>query len=88
MCPLKNITEISALRKRKLVYFFFSDVKISRRNDKFVASVKRMPACNGIFVSYETFISTHQIKEIYFTIPHITLIICCSSKQYIRKLAI
>ena len=89
ICSLRNITSINfSVKPQEVGLPLFSDVKICRKNVKFVASVKRMTAGSGIFVSYESFISMYQKRGLSYTILGVTLRICCKSKQFICKLTI
>ena len=45
-----------------------------------------MSAYSGIFVSYESFISTYQKRGLSYTIQRITLSICCNFKTFYSKI--
>ena len=59
----------------------FLDVKIYRKNSKFVTSVYRKPTFSGLFTNYESFIPTYQ-KRILHTLVHRSFNICCDLKTF------
>ena len=60
----------------------FFDVKICRKNGKFVTSVYRKPIFSGVFTSYETFIPTYQKRGLLHTLLHSSFRICCDFKTF------
>ena len=62
--------------------FLFLDVKIRRKNGKFVACVSRKPKFSGIFTDYESFISTYQKRWPLHTLLHRSCSICCNFKTF------
>ena len=46
------------------------DVKICRKNGKFVTSVYRKPTFSGFFTNYESFIPTYQNRGLLHTLLH------------------
>ena len=60
----------------------FLDVKICRKNGKFVTSVYRKQIFSGVFSSYESFISTHQKRRLLHTLLHRNFGICCDFQKF------
>ena len=60
----------------------FLDVKICRKNGKFVTSVYRKPASRGVFTNYESFIPTYQKRGALHTLLHRSFSICCDLKTF------
>ena len=60
----------------------FLDVKICRKNGKFVTSVYRKPIFCGVFTNYESFIPTYQKRELLRTLLHRSFSICCDFKTF------
>ena len=60
----------------------FLDVKICRKNGKFVTSVYRKPTFSGVFTSYESFIPTYQKRGLLHTLLHWSFSICCDFKTF------
>ena len=60
----------------------FLDVKICRKNGKFVTSVYRKPTFSGVFTSYESFILTYQRRGLLYTLLHRRFSICCDFKAF------
>ena len=58
----------------------FLDVKICRKNGKFVTSVYRKPTFSGVFTNYESFIPTYQKRGLLHTLLHRSFSICCDFK--------
>ena len=48
----------------------FLDVKICRKNGKFVISVYRKPTFRGVFTNYESFIATYHKRGFFHTLLH------------------
>ena len=64
-------------------HFRFLDVKICRKNGKFVTSVYRKPTFSGVFTNYDSFIPTHQKRGLLHTLLHsICFSICCDFKAF------
>ena len=55
----------------------FLDVKICRKNGKFVTSVYRKSTYSGVFANYESFIPTYQKRGLLHTLLHRSFSICC-----------
>ena len=60
----------------------FLDVKICRKNGKFVTSVYRKPTFSGVFTNYESFIPTYQKRGLSHTSLHRSFSICCDFKTF------
>ena len=60
----------------------FLDVKICRKNVKFVTSVYRKPTFSGVFTDYESFIPMYQKRELLHTLLHRSFRICCDFKTF------
>ena len=60
----------------------FLDVKICRKNGKFVTSVYRKPTFSGVFTSYESFIPTYQERVLLHTLLHKIFSIYCDFKTF------
>ena len=60
----------------------FLDVKICRKNGKFVTSVYRKPTFSGVFTNYESFIPTYQKRGLLHTLLHRSFSICCDFKTF------
>ena len=60
----------------------FLDVKICRKNGKFVASVHRKPTFSWVFTNYESFIPTYQKRGLLHTLLHRSFNICCDFKTF------
>ena len=60
----------------------FLDVKICRKNGKFVTSVNRKPTFSGVFTNYESFIPTYQKRGLLHTLLHRNFSICCDFKTF------
>ena len=58
------------------------DVKICRKNGKFVTSVYRKPTFSGVFTNYESFIPTYQKRGLLHTLLHRSFSICCDFKTF------
>ena len=59
----------------------FLDVKICRKNGKFVTSVYRKPTFSGVFINYESIIPRYQRRGLLDTF-HRSFIICCDFKTF------
>ena len=64
----------------------FLDVKICRKNGKFLTSVYRKPTFNGVFISYEYFVPTYQKRGLLHTLLHRSLSISCDFKTFHFKI--
>ena len=60
----------------------FLDIKICRKNGKFVTSVYRKPTFSGVFTNYESFIPTYQKRGLLHTLLHRSFSICCDFKTF------
>ena len=60
----------------------FLDVKICRKNGKFVTCVYRKPTFSGVFTNYESFIPTYQKRGLLHTLLHRSFSICCDFKTF------
>ena len=60
----------------------FIDVKICRKNGKFVTSVHRKPTFSGVFTNYESFIPTYQKRGLIHTLLHRSFSVCCDFKKF------
>ena len=60
----------------------FLDVKICRKNGKFVTSVYRKPTFSGVFTNYESFIPTYQKRGLLHTLLYRSFSICCDFKTF------
>ena len=60
----------------------FLDVKIWRRNGKFITSNYRNPTFSGVFIIYENFISTYQKRALLHTLLQRSFSICCDFKTF------
>ena len=61
---------------------FFLDVKLCRKNGKFVTSASRKPTFSGVFTNYESFIPTYQKRGLLHTLLHRSFSICCDFKTF------
>ena len=60
----------------------FQNVKICRKNGKFVTSVYRKPTFKGVFTNYESFIPTYQKRGLLDKLLHRSCSICCDFKTF------
>ena len=60
----------------------FLDIKVCRKNGKFVTSVYRKPTFSGVFTNYESFIPTYQKRGLLHTLLHRSFSICCDFKTF------
>ena len=60
----------------------FLDVRICRKNAKFVTSVYRKPTFSGFFTNYESFFPTYQKRGPLHTLLHGSFSICCDFKTF------
>ena len=60
----------------------FLNVKICRKNGKFVTSIYRKPTFSGVFINYESFIPTYQKKGFLHTLLRMSFSICCDFKTF------
>ena len=60
----------------------FLDVKMCRKNGKFVISVYRKPTFSGVFTNYESFIPVYQKRGLLHTLLHRSFSICCDFKTF------
>ena len=70
------------IEKKNVGSLSFLDVKICRKNGKFVTSVYRKPTFSGVFTSYESFIPTYQKRGLLHTLLHRGFSICCDFKTF------
>ena len=61
------------------------DVKICRKNGKFVTSVYRKLTFSGVFTNYENFISTYQKRGLLHILLDRSFSICCDFKTFHYK---
>ena len=77
------------IEKKNVGSLSFLDVKICRKNGKFVTSVYRKPTFSGVFTNYESFIPTYQKRELFYTNYIIEVSACVvTSRYFILKLII
>ena len=76
----QNIT--FTVEKENVGSLAFLDMKICRRNGKFVTSVYRKPTFSGVYTNCESFIPTHQKRELSHTLLHRSFSICCDFKTF------
>ena len=76
----KNINFI--IEEENISLLSFLDVKICRRNDKFVTSAYRKPTFSGVFTNYESFIPTYQKRGLLHTLLHRSFSICGDFKTF------
>ena len=60
----------------------FLDVKICRKNGKFLTSNYRKATLNGVSTNYKSFISTYQKRGFLHTLLHRSFSICCDFKAF------
>ena len=60
--------------------FSFIDTKICNGNGKFVTTVLGKSTFSGVFIDYESFITTYQIKGLLYKSNHRSSSICCDFK--------
>ena len=60
----------------------FLDVKICRKNGKFVTSVYRKPKFDGVVTNYESFIPAYKKRALLHTLLHRSYSICCDFKMF------
>ena len=60
----------------------FFEVKICRKNGKFITSVYIKPTFSGVFTNYESFIPTYQKRGLLHTLLHMNFSICCDFKIF------
>ena len=70
------------VEKENIGSLSFLDVKICRKNGKFVTSVYRKPTFSGVFTNYESFIPTYQKRGLLHTLLHRSFSICCDFKTF------
>ena len=70
------------VEKENVSSLSFLDVKICRKNGKFVTSVYIKPTFSGVFTNYESFISTYQKRGLLHTLLHRSFSICCDFKTF------
>ena len=63
----------------------FLEVKICRRNGKFVTSVHRKTTFSGVFTNYESLIPAYQKRGILHTLLHRSFIICYDFQTILIK---
>ena len=60
----------------------FLDIKICRKNGKFVTSVYRKPTFRGVFTNYESFIPAYQKRGLSHILLHRSFSIYCDFKIF------
>ena len=70
------------VEKKNVGSLSFLDVKICRKNGKFVTSVYRKSTFSGFFTNYESFIPTYQKRGLLHTLLHRSFSICCDFKTF------
>ena len=70
------------IEKENVGSLSFWDVKICRKNGKFVTSFYRKLTFSEVFTNYESFISTYQKKGHLPTLLHRSFSICCDLKTF------
>ena len=60
----------------------FLDIKICRKNGKFVTSVHSKPTFSGVLTNYESSIPTYQKRGLSYTLLHTSFSICCDFKTF------
>ena len=70
------------IEKENVGSLSFLDVKICRKNGKFVTSVYRKPTFSWVFTNYESFIPTYQKRGLLHTLLHRSFSICCDFKTF------
>ena len=70
------------IEKENVGSLSFWDVKICRKNGKFVTSVYRKLTFSEVFTNYESFISTYQKRGLLHTLLHRSFSICCDFKTF------
>ena len=79
ICPLNiNFTH----EKENVDSLSFLDVKICRKNSKFVTSVYGKPIFSGVFTDYENFIPTYWKRGFLHTLLHRSFSISCDFKTF------
>ena len=58
------------------------DIKICRKNNKFVTIVYRKLTFSGVFTNYESFIPTYQKRGLLHTLLPRSFSICCDFKTF------
>ena len=74
--PSKHQNINFTIEKENIGSLSFLDVKICRKNRKFVTSVYRKPAFIVVFTNYESFIPTYQKRGLLNTLLHRSFSIC------------
>ena len=80
--PSKHHNINFTIEKENVGSLLFLDVKICRKNGKFVTSVYRKPTFSGVFTNYESFIPTYQKRGLLHTLLHRSFSICCDFKTF------
>ena len=73
------------VEKKNVGSLSFLDVKICRKNGKFVTSVYRKAKFIGIFTNYESFIPTYQKRGLFHTLLHRSFSMCCDLETIFIK---
>ena len=81
MCSKQENINIT-IEKENVGSFLFLDLKICRKNVKFVTSVYRKPTFGGVFTNYESFIPTLQKRGLLHTLVHRSFSICCDFNTF------
>ena len=70
------------VEKKDAGLFSFLNVKICRKNGKFVTSFYRKPTFSGVFTNYESFIPTYRKRGLLNTLLHKSFSIRCNFKTF------
>ena len=84
--PSKHQNINLTVEKENFGSLSFLDVKICRKNGKFVTSVYRKPTFNGVFTSYESFVPTYQKRGLLHILLHRSFSISCDFKTFHFKI--
>ena len=71
-----------SVEKENVGSLSFLDVKICRKNGKFVTSVYRKRKFSGVFTNYESFIPSYQKRGLLHTLLHSSFSTCCNFKTF------
>ena len=70
------------VKKENVGSLSFLEIKICRKNSKFVTSVYSKPTFSGVFTNCESFIPTYQKRGLLHTLLHRSFSICCDFKTF------
>ena len=79
ICPLNIDFTVEQENVRSIS---FLEVKICRKNGKFLTSVFRKPTLSEVFTNYKSFIPTYQKRGLLHTLLHRSFSICCDFKTF------